>query len=232
MKVSMKAVLICLMATVALRADIKVISVKGDVQVRRGMSEQWQSLAKGDILKPEDSMKSGKKSTAVMQIDEGKKIVLPELAIIDCSDLKKLSQEELLLMLAMERVRSVPSRNARDEFSIPRTTTVHGENMNVVESGLAGNSEIGLLQLNGTRVLHDQGFYATCVLKAKEVFRLNPDLMKLVNFRLVVADALEKMKLRGEALSEYNSLKRERLSPQQRSLVGQRIDQLKKKNEG
>jgi hypothetical protein len=104
--------------------------------------------------------------------------------------------------------------------------------MNVVESGLEGNSEIGLLQLNGTKVLHDQGFYATCVLKAKEVFRLNPDLMKLVSFRLVVADALEKMKLRGEALSEYNSLKGERLTPQQRSLVGQRIDQLKKKNEG
>ena len=228
----MKAAVLCLMAAAIVRADVQVISVKGDVQVRRSMSEEWSPVAIGDILKPDDSIRSGRNSKAVIVIDGQKKITLPELAIVDCSDLKKLSQEELLLMLAMEQVRSVPARNADDDFSITKTTTVHGENKDPLRSRRSVNPELALLQLNGTKVLYDQGYYATCVLRAKEIFRLNPVFLKKVNFRLVVADALEKMKLRGEALSEYNALKGASLTPEQRSLVEEKISQLKKKSKG
>ena len=222
---------VCMLAAVV-KADIKVVSVKGDVQVRRGVVEQWHALAAGDILKPEDSMKSGKKSTATLMIDSKKKITVPEMVIIDCSDLRNLTQEELLLMLAMESVRSVPAKETDDRLTIPKTTSVHGENRDIVGATNAVHSGIGVLQLNGTKVLYDQGFYATCVLKTKEVFRMNPRLRSMIEYRLLVANAMEKMKLDGEALSEYYTLKSERLTPEQQSMVEQKISQLKKKRQG
>ncbi len=213
----------------SVRADIKVVSAKGNIQVRRGVGEAWQKLAAGDVLKPEDSMKSGKNSSAIILVDGKKKITLPEMAIVDCSDFRNLTQEELLLMLAMESVRSVQVKESDDMLNIPKTTSVHGENRDIVSTRVSGNSEDGLLQLNGTNVLYDQGFYATCVLKVKEVLRIHPRLRTMVSYRLNAASAMEKMKLNGEALSEYNLLKSERLTPEQRSLVDEKISTLKKK---
>ena len=224
--------LVFIFITASVHADIKIVAVKGDVQVRRGVNEQWLPAASGDVLKPEDSMKSGKKSSAVIVIDGKNKIAVPELVIIDCSDLRKLTQEQLLLMLAMESVRSVPTERRQDELTIPRTTTIHGESQEAITPTTPTHSKAGFLQLNGTKVLYSQGFYATCVLKAKEVFRLNPDLMNMIEMRFMVANAFERMELNGEALGEYRSLTRGHLTSQQRSLVEQKISQLGKKNKG
>ena len=224
--------LFCLFVVLQASAEIRIVAVKGDVQVRRGMGEQWVKAERGDILKPEDSMKSGKKSTAVITVDGKNKISVPELVIIDCSDLRTLTQEQLLLMLAMEKVRSVPADRREYEMFIPKTTTVHGENRGAVDSRSQGKSTAGVLQLNGTKVLYKQGYYATCVLKTKEVFRLNPELLNKFDARLTVANALEQMHLQGEALGEYLALKKAQLTPQQYSLVEQKIGELRRKAKG
>ena len=142
---------------------------------------------------------------------------------------RSLTQAQLLLMLAMESVRSVPTERHQDEMTIPRTTTIHGESQEAITPSMLTHSKTGFMQLNGTKVLYSQGFYATCVLKAKEVFRLNPDLMNMIEMRLMVANALEQMKLNGEALGEYRSLMRGHLTSQDQALVEQKISKLRKK---
>ena len=213
-------------------AEVKVTMVKGDVQVRRGVSEEWVPVSVGDALKPEDSMRSGKRSSAKMTIDGGKVLEIPESAIIDVSDLRNLTQEELLLMLAMERVRSVPQRERNNDFDFLMTTTMHGANKSSATISQPINLETGMMQLNGTAMLFKNGFYATCVLKTKEVFRLVPELSKRNDIRFMVADALERMKLPSEALSEYVSIPQEQLSPVQRLEIERKISQLKKQQEG
>lgn len=211
-------------------ADMKIIAISGAVSIRHGVQEEWTRAAAGDILKPEDSIELRKKSTATILIDGKIKMTIPESVIIDIADIRNLTQEELLLKLAMEQVRSIPPKKDENELIIPRTTTVHGDNRNAVPSSSVKNKEIGQMQLNGTKVLYDHGFYATCVLKVKEIFRLHPELSKMVTMHLMVAAALEKMNLTGEALNEYINLKNEQLTDAQRLIVAEKIKSFTKED--
>ena len=210
--------------------DIQVSAVKGDVYVRHNVQEDWVKVAVGDVLKPDDSIMSGSKSTATIMIDNNKKFTLPELVIIDCADLRVLTNTDLLLKLAMEQVRLLPNGGKGKEFQIPRTTIIHGESK---ESSMSRASpsdpSAGSLQLNGTRVLFDQGYFATCVLKTKHVLRLYPGVTRKTEARLLVATALENLKLNEEALNEYHTLKSESLSAGERMLVEKKVAALVKK---
>ena len=229
-RIVMLALLIAL-SVGGLFAQLKLVGMKGDVTVRHGVSEQWVAVAVGDVLKPDDSIRLGKKASATILTEKDSRLQIPEMTVIDLSDLRMMTQEELLLKLAMERVREIPDKGRENDFTIPRTTTIHGSNKEDVQtSDITTNISSGVMQLNGVKVLYNNGFYATSVLKAKEVFRLMPETAKMIDVRLTVASALERMNVNGEALSEYKELSKERLSPAQQSLVGSKIAQLKKKD--
>ena len=89
-----------------------------------------------------------------------------------------------------------------------------------------------MLELNGTKVLFDNGYNATGVLKTKQVYRLYPALAKKIESRLLVASGFEQLNLLRDALTEYRGLLKESLSPEQRSAVQQHIEVLQKKIEG
>ncbi|MDI6767978.1 MAG: hypothetical protein QME52_14250 [Bacteroidota bacterium] len=227
MKKTIYYLLILTLTSLSYGADIKIVAVKGTAMVRHNIQEEWKTVSVGDVLKPEDSIELKRKSSVTILLDGMKKLTIPEFVIIDLSDLRMLTQEELLLKLAMEKVRSVPTRDDDGKLLIPTTTTVHGTNKESTPTPQSIVSDNGLMQLNGTKVLYENRFYATCVLKAKEVFRLNPELAVNVETRLMVANALEKMNLKTEALSEYIELSSEKLSQTQRSFIEHRIEQLK-----
>ncbi len=225
-----------LLAAATLRGgEITVEKVRGDVQVREGTGEVWQQVAAGDVLKPDDTIRTGLKGTAVIVVPlaslptSPKRIALPPDVMVDLSDVRELSQEELMLKLAMEKVRSSSYKPPGDGLKIPNASVVHGAN----RAGGAGLTEnepaVGILQLNGTRVLFENGFYPTCALKALEVFRLFPSLGERFDNRLLVAEALERARLRGEALSEYGTMLRlPTLTPSQESLLHERMERLRK----
>ncbi len=219
--------LIFTLTSLSYGADIKIVAVKGTVLARPNIQEEWKTVSVGDVLKPEDSIELKRKSSVTILLGGIKKITIPEFVIIDLSDLRMLTQEELLLKLAMEKVRSVPIRDDDGKLLIPTTTTVHGTNKENTLTPRSIVSDNGLKQLNGAKVLYENRFYATCVLKVKEVFRLNPELAVNVETRLMVANALEKMNLKTEALSEYIELSFEKISKTQRSFIELRIEQLK-----
>ena len=215
--------------------EIVVQKVQGDVHVRQGVTEAWQAVAPGDVLKPDDTMRTGPRGSAVILLpaasaqNSPRRITLPPDVMVDIADVRELSQEELMLKLAMEKVRSSSYTPANDGLNIPNASVVHGTDK--VAGGVPPENSIavGILQLNGTRFLFDNGFYPTCALKALEVFRLFPPLAERVDNRLLVAEALERAHLRGEALSEYGAiLKLSGLTPAQGSIVRARMDQLKK----
>lgn len=215
--------------------QITVLNVKGDVHVRHDVSRVWQSVRAGDVLKPHDSMRSGKRASATVLVDGKKRVLLTENMIVDLSDFRSLTQEELLLRLTVERVRAVPMHDRDTELLVPQTTLIHGAEKASAGEGARPDQiriEVGILQLNGTRLLYTSGYYATCALKAKEVFRLYPELLKNFDARLMVASALENENLNGEALVEYTSLINEQLSPNEQVIVQTKIARLKKKTVG
>jgi hypothetical protein len=214
--------------------DIVVQRLQGEVAVRHGVTEVWTNVAVGDVLRPDDTMKTGKKGTAVLTAPVGntgsvKRITLPPEVIVDLSDVRELTQEELMLKLTMERVRASSYQWKSDELHIPNAAVVHGENRSGGAPLADNDPQSGILQWNGARVLFDNGFYSTCALKAMELFRLYPSVGAKLENHLMAAEALEKACLRGEALSEYTAmLQMEGVSAAQQALVKEKIAALRK----
>lgn len=210
---------------------ITVQSVRGEVSVRHGVTEAWAPVSAGDLLRPHDSMKTGGNGTAVLSVamaSGARTMTLPSDVIVDISDIRDLSQEDLILKLTMEKVRG--SRYRWDELdpSIPNAGVIHGTKQGAAHELTDNELRTGRMQLNGARVLFENGFFSTCVLRSMEVFRLYPDLSTSFDDRLRVARALERAKLNGEALSEYGAMAGlEGLTAEQQALVREQMRALR-----
>jgi hypothetical protein len=233
----MKTALVAAVLFLAVRTtagEIVVQKMQGAVSVRHGVTETWTKVAPGDVLRPDDTMKTGKKGSAVIVVPSStagasRTVVLPGEVIVDMSDIRDLTQEELMLKLTMEKVRASSYQWKSDDLRIPSAAVVHGadksSNLNLSESDPA----TGVLELNGAHVLFENGFFATCALKAMEVFRLYPPLGKEFRDRMMVAEALEKANLRGEAVNEYGAIATlDGITSEQQALVHTRIEGLRK----
>jgi len=219
-------------AVMAFAGNIVVHRVNGDVSIRHGVTEVWMRVAAGDVLRPDDTMRTGKKGSAVVTAETehaGRKtMTLPAEVIVDMSDIRELSRDELMLNLTMEKVRSSSYEWKNEELHIPNAAVVHGAN--AAPPGLKeADIATGMQQLNGARVLFDNGFFATCALRGLEVFRRFPALGADFRQRMMVAEALERTSLKGEALSEYGTISAfPDLTPAQHARVKNKIEALRK----
>jgi len=236
MKIMGTVLALVLFVAISKSDEIVVHQVKGDVKVRSGVDEDWQATAAGDELKPHDSIRTGRKGSAVLLIrskgDGGiisRKIKIPAEVLLDLSDVRDLSQEELMLTLTMERVRASSYEWKSSELHIPNATVIHGEKPVAQAVLKADDKELAALQMNGTKVLFAYGFYPTCALKALRIMERFPSLHEKFEHRFMVAESLERSHLKGEALSEYVTLSSTDLTTEQRSAVQAKIILLKKK---
>ena len=231
MKATMMLALM-LAAAAALRAEITVETARGDVRARHGVTESWTAVARGDVLKPNDSIRTGRESQAVIRVqgEEGTRTIsLPGEVIVELSDIRELTQEELMLKLTMEKVRMAPSDWKTDELGVPGAAVVHGSDRSSGETPLENDLATGKLHLNGARVLFDNNLYSTCILRGMEVFRRYPALASSVPDRMMVADALARTGLKGEALAEYGAVSEmEGLSDRERAEVAARVKSLRR----
>jgi hypothetical protein len=223
--------LLLVLTTVAFSDEqITLQKAQGDVSVRAGVTETWTKAHAGDALKPDATLKTGKQSSAIILLPSAnRKISLPPEVIVDISDIRQLTQEELMLKLTMEKVRASSYEWKNKEMNIPSTTVVHGDPKDRKEPLAESNPEVGVLQLNGTRVLFDNGFYSTSALKAMEVLRRYPSLGSKFENRFLIAQALEKSNLKSEALNDYVALSMSQsITKEQRELLQAKIAQLRK----
>jgi hypothetical protein len=235
MKRQIVAVLLILWYFPARSDDVFVRNINGAVTIRHGVTQSWVRLNVGDVLRQDDTIRTGKDATAVIvappkgHAGTAKTIVLPSDVIVDISDIRDLTQEELMLKLTMEKVRASSYRWKSDGLKIPESTVIHGSEKSDPLPISENELREGVWQLNGTRVLFNNGYYSTCALKALEVLRRYPSLALRFESRLLVAEALEKAELRGEALAEYGALASlEGATAEQKQLVQMKIAILRK----
>ncbi len=227
-------VIAALMLQTAVRAEgITVQKSEGDVRVRQGVTEVWNKVVPGDILRPHDTMRTGPNGSAVLLVHldaagATKRIALPSQVIVDMSDIRSLTQEELMLKITMEKVRASSSEWRSNELHISNAAVVHGEDRAAGGQAAENDRQVGQLLLNGARVLFDNGFYATTVLRTMEVFRMYPVLGGMFDHRFLLAHSMERANLRGEALAEYSSMSRmDGLTPAQQHVVREKMDALR-----
>jgi hypothetical protein len=208
--------------------EITVQKAQGDVSVRTGVAETWNHVRTGDVLKPDATIRTGKQST-VLIVAAAKRISVPPEVMLDMSDIRELTQEELMLKLTMEKVRASSYQWKDDALKITNTTAPHGEHKDSKQLLAESNPEVGAMQMRGAEVLFKNSFYSTSALKAKDVLRRYPSLAQFEN-RLLIAQSLERANLRGEALEEYSSLASDKnLTYEQKDFVQKKVAQLKKR---
>jgi hypothetical protein len=222
-------ILLCAFASITSAQGIVVKKLQGDVSVRHGVTEAWTHVSVGDVLKPDDTMKIGAKGQASLLAAGGKRLALPPEVIVDMSDVRDLTPEELMLKLTMEKVRSSSYQWKSDEMHIPNTPVVHGPDRTPSDPLRENTPEVGRLEWNGTKVLFDNGYFSTSALKAMDILRRFPQLRENFDHRLLVAEALEKASLRREAMNEYVSISNSSsLTDAQQALIKFRIEELQK----
>ncbi len=213
--------------------EIVVQRVQGNVSVRQGVTENWMAVRVGDILGPDATIKTdvrGLAELATVQAGTRKSIKLPGEVMVDMSDIRELSQEELMLKLTMEKVRSSSYQWKNNEMRIPNTTVTHGSDTRR-DTLTENDPKVGMFLLNGTRALFDNGFYSTCALKTLEIFRRYPKLGEQFEHRWLAAEALEMAHLRGEALNEYLALSTmEGITRDQQIQARGKVEELRKAN--
>lgn len=213
--------------------EIVVQRVQGNVSVRQGVMENWMAVQVGDILSPDATIKTdlrGSAELATVHAGARKSIKLPGEVMVDMSDIRELSQEELMLKLTMEKVRSSSYQWKNNEMRIPNTTVTHGSDTRR-DTLTENDPKVGMFLLNGTRALFDNGFYSTCALKTLEIFRRYPKLGEQFEHRWLAAEALEMAHLRGEALNEYLSLSAmEGITTDQQTQARGKVEELRKLN--
>ncbi len=215
---------------------IVVQKLQGEVSVRHGVTEVWTRVSVGDVLKPDDTIKTGRRGSAVILAKDDqasasavKRVTLPAEVIVDMSDIRNLTPEELMLKLAMEKVRASSYQWKNDELHIPNATVIHGADGASGPPLREDNPEMGRMEWNGARVLFDNAFYSTCALKSLELFRRYPSLQTPFENRWMAAQALERADLRGEALEKYGAiLAAGNLSANEEAMVRTRIESLQK----
>jgi hypothetical protein len=217
-----------LLASSAFGAEkILMQRAQGEVTMRVGVAESWTTVQAGDELKANATVKTGKQSSALI-VAATKRITVPPEVMLDISDIRELTQEELMLKLTMEKVRATSYKWKEDEMRISNTTAPHGEAKDKRQALVESNPEIGAMQIKGARVLIENAFFSTGALKAMDVLRRYPTLANFEN-RLLVAQALEKANLKGEALNEYIVMANSpATSKEQKDLLQSRIAQLKR----
>lgn len=212
--------------------DFLVKNLKGKAKIRHGVLETWTAVSVGDTLKPEDTILTERGSTMVIFRSTGIRYSIPEGSMLDIADLRNLTQDELLLRLAMENIKSVPAQQRSNDINIPNTTIVHGDDISKDAEALKlPRTEVGSLQMHGVEVLYDNSFYASGILKSKALMRLFPEARDEFAFRFQLARAFEQVNLYDEALTECVSLSQQPLSKEQKTKLERTIQQLKSRRD-
>jgi len=230
-KIALVLVALIAMPAFSSFSQLTIDSVEGDVFVRHGVEEEWVEASVGSTLRPEDSIKTGKNSSAVLRLNDDSIYRIPAEIIVDGADFRSMDREELLMRLAMEDMLSVPER-MDDDRPVPRTTVLHGSPRGrVAEDTEQINFETARFRINGARYLVEHDYRGTAVLKIRETLRLYPDGAYRINAMMLAAESLETLILLEEAARYYRTILDEDIDADTRNRAEVRLAILREQKE-
>ena len=220
-----KTFLILLLLVPSLIAqEFKAINVKGTVQYRSGNSEVWAEIKEGTILRSDDFVSTGSKSS--LQIKGTENIInIGEFSAVSVSSIKKMSTDDLLLALAMEDMINAPKTNGKNQSS---STATYGDDEGKNKNPEVKKDDFGIKRLNGAMQLAKNGFKESSVVFAKETYRKYPDTKQIPSYRIFFADLLFEKGLYEEALGEYMDIAKLDLSKEEKSKVESQTQSINK----
>jgi hypothetical protein len=186
---------------------VKIISLSGEVKVRRGVEETWHHANTGILLDDVDTILTGEASTVVLELPDGGSFRLGGFAILDIADLKKITEREMFLFLMAQKVHKIPLRPEKAKLRIGNVSVMHGES----KAGAPPNqsakddSQDWIQETNGAKALYDQHYYPNAIVKLHKVLGkyLNREDCGEIHFYL--GKAFEALDKTGQVVDAYQS---------------------------
>jgi tetratricopeptide (TPR) repeat protein len=183
-------------------APAQILQIKGDVQIRRGLDEDWSFAKAGDDLEEMDSIMTGPESGATLQLADGTQFRLAALTMIDIADLRRLSQQEMFLYIMSQKVDKLARPPAGSKLEIGSVSVVHGENKSSSPKPPAA-ARLAEKEFNGARALQQQQFYTNAIVKYYKLRKLYGTLSECGVLQYEMGYCFEQIQQPGQALDCY-----------------------------
>ncbi|MBN1350575.1 hypothetical protein JXJ21_14255 [candidate division KSB1 bacterium] len=195
-------VLILVLAPFLVTAQMKIVHLEGTVKVRWGIEETWNDAGEGMVLRPEDSIQTGRGGTARLKLEDASLLELTGNTFIDIVECRKITEKEFFLALMAEKVENLEKQD-KLRLKIGDVTVIHGDNRGRKNVETASReSDLWWLELNGAKILEQNDMPMNAILKLRKIIRkYNPDDGGEVQYR--IGAAFEKLGHTGHAREAF-----------------------------
>lgn len=184
----------------------KIISISGEVKVRRGVEEDWHRAAVGMALENLDTILALEGAEVVLQLGDGATFRLGGNAILDIADLRKMTERELFLYLMSEKIGSIPPREEKSRLRVADVSVVHGESKaeSSRDAGSTGNTH-RVQETNGAKALYVQQFYPNAIVRLHKILAKYPDNEDCGEIHFLLGKSFEALGDSGQAIDAYQT---------------------------
>ena len=181
----------------------RIHSLSGDVKIRRGMDEVWQTAAAGMVLENIDAILC-LEGQAVLKLQDDKVFQLGSHAILDIGDLRTISRQELFLYLMSEKVKSIEPRAGKTELKVGSVSLVHGESKTIDAKAGAGPSEQDwTLEFNGAHALYQHALFSNAIIKLYKIVQKYPGLLDCGETYYYIGQSFAALSEKGQAADAF-----------------------------
>jgi hypothetical protein len=185
--------------------NTQIISLSGDVKIRKGVEEIWQIAYKGMLLKEIDSILTGKIGKVTLKTDDGRTFELGSNSTIDITDLREISKQDLFLYLMRVKVKKVEKRNGKTPLRIGNVSVVHGTSHDTLDGASESpRSESHDKVKNGIRALFNHQMYPNTIVKINKVDQMNSFTDDCGEFHYYLGKSFESLEQTGQARDAYS----------------------------
>ncbi|MCU0644007.1 MAG: hypothetical protein MUC94_07065 [bacterium] len=186
-------------------AGAKVIKISGDVKVRRGVEEAWQNAAIGVLLDDIDSILTGANGEVVLVTADGANFKLGGSSVLEISDLRKITRQEMFLYLMSKKVQKIEPGSGTTKLRIGNVSVVHGESKAKSDSTPVeqSNPNFWITEKNGAIALHDQQYYPNSIIKIYKILDKYNSIQDRGELHFYLGKSFEKIENTGQAIDAY-----------------------------
>jgi hypothetical protein len=179
-----------------------ILSVHGDVKIRRGLEEKWQTAVSGMSLDEIDTILS-LEGKAVLSVHDSLTFSLGSHSILDIGDLRTITKRELFIFLMSEKVKNLEQREGT-QLRVGNVSVVHGESKAKKEAEfVSSNLQNMRREVNGAQALFDNRYYSNTIVKLVKIEKRYEEKEDCGEIHFLMARSFEHLDEPGQAVDSY-----------------------------
>jgi hypothetical protein len=195
-----------LAASVLADSGAKITRAKGEVKVRYGMDETWESASVGLILKEIDTILTGEGAEVTLQMPDGTAFTLGRNSILDIGDLRKILKKELFLYLMSHKIQKIKQGPQKTKLQIGSVSVVRAESKDKnVDTINIPSADFKNQEINGALALFQQKYYSNTIIKLHKVISKYGDNDECGRMHFYIAKSFKEMDMDGQAVDSFQT---------------------------